>query len=203
MVNATSSANVRSPFAGQASGRHPNAAGQVGVEISAGLLPSVTLISTWISGLPGLLGAMRVVFGASVPERTGLALKTELGLLCRTGPEEFMLIGDDATDRCALLRASIAADVGSVTDLSHARCRIGISGAQCRTVLNKLFALDLRESALPVGEVAMTGTHHVPCMLHRLGSDSFEILVFSTYAHDQLDTVLDAAKEYGVNLLAV
>ena len=200
MVNATSSANVRSPFAGHAAGRQPNAAGQIGVEISAGLLPSVTLFSTWISGLPGLLGAMHAVFGASAPERTGLALKTELGLLCRTGPEEFMLIGDDATDRCALLRASIAADVGSVTDLSHARCRIGISGTQCRTVLNKLFALDLRESAFPVGDVAMTGTHHVPCMLRRLGSDSFEMVVFSTYAHDQLDTLLDAAKEYGLTL---
>lgn len=202
MVNATSSANVRSPFAGQASGRHPNAAGQVGVEISAGMLPGVALISSWISGLPGLLGAMNTVFGTPVPERTGLTLKTELGLLCRTGPEEFMLIGDDATDRCAMLRASITADVGSVTDLSHARCRIGISGAQCCTVLNKLFALNLRESAFPVGQVAMTGTHHVPCMLHRTGADAFELVVFSTYAHDQLDTVLDAAKEYGVNVQA-
>lgn len=203
MANATSSANVRSPFAGQANGRQPNAAGQIGVEISAGLLPGVTLISTWISGLPGLLSAMQAVFGTPAPERTGLTLKTELGLLCRTGPEEFMLIGDDATDRCALLRASIAADVGSVTDLSHARCRIQISGTQCRTVLNKLFALDLRESAFPIGEVAMTGTHHVPCMLHRKGTDNFEMVVFSTYAHDQLDTVLDAAKEYGVALQTV
>ena len=61
-------------------------------------------------------------------------------------------------------------------------------------------ALDLREASFPVGDVALTGTHHVPSMLRRVGVDAFELLVFSTYAHDQLDTVLDAALEYGVAL---
>ena len=90
--------------------------------------------------------------------------------------------------------------MGSVTDLSHARCRIHIEGPQCRTALNKLFALDLRESALPIGDMAMTGTHHVPSTLHRLGTDAFDLYVFSTYAYDQLATVFDAAQEYGVAL---
>jgi sarcosine oxidase subunit gamma len=162
----------------------------------------VTLISTWISGLPGLLQALDQVFGNAVVQQIGKTVQTELGLLLRTGPEEFVLVGDDSTDRCALLRASIDADTGAVTDLSHARCRIHISGAQCRATLNKLFALDLRESAFALGDVALTGTHHVPCMLHRLGTDAFDIYVFSTYAHDQLSTVLDAALEYGVALQA-
>jgi sarcosine oxidase gamma subunit len=40
----------------------------------------------------------------------------------------------------------------------------------------------------------------VPSLLHRLASDAFDLYVFSTYAHDQLGTVLDAAREYGVAL---
>ena len=87
-----------------------------------------------------------------------------------------------------------------MTDLSHARCRIHIEGPQCRTVLNKLFALDLRESAFAIGDIAMSGTHHVPSTLHRLDTDGFDLYVFSTYAYDQLATVLDAAQEYGVAL---
>ncbi|RFO98375.1 hypothetical protein DIC66_00260 [Rhodoferax lacus] len=164
------------------------------------MLPSVTLISTWISGLPGLLQSMSSVFGSTLPVHTGKSVQTELGLLMRTGPEEFVLVGDDATDRTALLRTSIGADTGAVTDLSQARCRIRITGAQCRSTLGKLFALDLRESTFPIGDVALTGTHHVPSMLHRLDTDAFDIYVFSTYAHDQLGTVLDAALEYGVSL---
>ena len=206
MVNATYSALVRSPFEGHAEGKRPNAAGQIGVHVSAGMLQSVTLISTWISGLPGLLQTLGAVFGPAVPAYTGKTLQTELGLLVRTGPEEFVLVGhnstDSATDCTALLRTSIDANTGAVIDLSHARCRIRIEGVQCRTALNKLFALDLRATAFAVGDVALTGTHHVPSMLHRLGDDAFDLYVFSTYAHDQLGTVLDAALEYGVSLQA-
>ena len=195
-------APMRSPFEGHATGNRPNAAGQIGVQLRAGMLPSVTLISTWISGLPGLLQALGRVFGDAVPQQIGKTAHTELGLLMRTGPEEFVLVGDDPSDRTALLRGSIDANTGAVTDLSHARCRIHISGAQCRATLGKLFALDLREASFAIGDVALTGTHHVPCMLQRQSADAFDIFVFTTYAHDQLGTVLDAALEYGVALQA-
>ena len=200
MVETISNAPVRSPFEGHATGNRPNAAGQIGVQLTASMLPSFTLISTWISGLPGLLEALTTVFGDTVPQRIGKTTRTEFGLLARSGPEEFLLVGDDYSDRTTLLRASVGADTGSVTDLSHARCRIHIEGGQCRTVLNKLFALDLRESAFVIGDIAMTGTHHVPSTLHRLGAEAFDLYVFSTYAYDQLATVLDAAQEYGVAL---
>jgi heterotetrameric sarcosine oxidase gamma subunit len=203
VVNAPSSATVRSPFTGHTPGRRANAAGHIGVEVSASVLPSVTLISTWISGLDGLLAALTDVFGAALPQRIGQTARTEFGLLMRSGPEEFLLIGDDASDRTGMLRTRIGADTGSVTDLSHARCLIHLEGAQCRPVLNKLFALDLRATAFAIGDVAMTGTHHVPCTLHRLDVDAFDIYVFSTYAHDQLATLLDAALEYGVALQGV
>ena len=200
MVNTASNAPVRSPFEGHASGNRPNAAGQIGVQLTAGMLPSFTLISTWINGLPGLLDALTTVFGDTVPQRIGKTTRTEFGLLMRSGPEEFLLVGDDHGDRTTLLRATVGPDTGSVTDLSHARCRIRIEGPQCRTVLNKLFALDLHAEAFAIGDIAMTGTHHVPSTLHRLGPDSFDLYVFSTYAYDQLATVLDAAQEYGVGL---
>ena len=52
----------------------------------------------------------------------------------------------------------------------------------------------------PVGELRLTGHHHVPCAAVRTGPDSVDLLVFSTYAFDQLGTLLDAAQEYGVAL---
>lgn len=190
---------ARSPFAGHADGERPNRAGDIGVRINAGMLPGVVLVSTWISGIDGLLSALSSALG-SVPLRTGHTTSTPLGLLARTGPEEFLLVAAQAGDPCTQLRLAIAANIGAVTDLSHARCRIHIEGPRCQNVLNKLFALDLRADAFPVGEVRLTGTHHVPCMLHRLGADSFDMLVFSTYAYDQLHTLVDAALEYGVGV---
>ncbi len=190
----------RSPFEGHTVGQQPDALGAVGMQLQATTLESVVQISTWISGIDVLEAALGSAVGSSVPARSGLTLNAALGLLVRTGPEEFLLVGDKASHAFEKLRASISADTGAVTDLSHARCRIRIEGTHSRATLNKLFALDLREAEFPIGEARLTGTHHVPSLLHRLGTDAFDLYVFSTYAHDQLGTVLDAAREYGVAL---
>jgi sarcosine oxidase subunit gamma len=84
--------------------------------------------------------------------------------------------------------------------LGHARCRIRISGGKCRDTLSKLFAIDLRDAAFPVSQARLTGHHHVPALLHRVGPDQFDIYVFTTYAQDQLHALVDAALEYGVAL---
>ena len=193
-------ARRRRPFEGHQPGDRPNRAGQIGVRMGAGTLSSVTSIATWPSGIDVLCNALGTALGAAVPARTGDTLHLGSALLVRSGPEEFMRVSDQAGDTAASLRGHIAADIGSITDLSHARCLIRIEGDKSRETLSKLFALDLREPAFPLDQVRLTGHHHVPSMLHRRGLDAFDIYVFSTYAHDQLSTLVDAALEYGVSL---
>lgn len=190
----------RSPFAGHDPATHRARDGSVGVRLSAGTIASVTQVATWPSGVLALEDALGRALSLAVPARTGDVVQLERGILVRTGPEEFMLLSEQTTDMRAMLRGHIAPDVGSVTDLSHARCQIAIEGDKCRDTLSKLFALDLRVEHFPLDQVRLTGHHHVPCMLHRRGPDSFDIYVFSTYAFDQLGTLLDAAREYGVAL---
>jgi len=191
----------RSPFEGHAPTERPNAAGQIGVRLFAQTLPSVTQVSAWITGTAELEQALQAVLGQRPPAVGGNTLRTAQGLVFRTGPEEFLIVADEAADNTVWLRQHVAPAVGSVVDLSHARCRIRIAGDKSRDTLGKLFAIDLREAAFPVEQACLTGHHHVPCLMHRLGSDSFDLYVFSTYAHDQLSTVIDAALEYGVALL--
>lgn len=196
----TPNAMVRSPFEGHVAGAQASAAGKVGVHVVAGMLPGLLQIATWTSGIAALRRVMAQTLGAEVPTRCGQTAQIPAGMLMCTGPEEYQLLTTPGPSRLLELRQHIAADVGSVTDLGHARCRIHIEGPRCRDTLSKLFALDLREAAWPVGELRLTGHHHVPCTGLRLGVDSFDLLVLSTYAFDQLATVLDAAREYGVAL---
>ena len=193
-------ASQRSPFEGHEHTGRPNAAGTIGVRLAAETLASVTQVSTWISGVAGLEQALVEVLGQRAPMLTGGTLRTPQGLVIRTGPEEFLIVAEGPADNTVWLRRHVAADVGSVTDLSHARCRIRIGGNRCRDALGKLFPIDLRDAAFPVEQARLTGHHHVPCLIHRLGVDRFDLYVFSTYAHDQLSTVVDAALEYGVAL---
>ena len=190
----------RSPFEGHDLGERPALDGSVGVHISAGLVPQAVLVSTWVSGEAGLQAALAQLLGQAPPGPTGQIQATHLGLLMRTGPEEWLLVGDGAVDPRPALRDAIGADVGGVTDLSHARCRMNLRGTRCLDTLSKLFPLDFRAEAFPVGELRLSGHHHLPCSLHRRGETEFDLYVFTTYAHDQLGSLLDAALEYGVNL---
>jgi len=188
----------RSPFDGVARGEHPNAAGQIGVRLQADMLASVTQVSTWTRGVQGLEQALAAWLGQPAPALTGQTLQTAHGLLMRTGPEEFLWVAEHTGDNLALLRSQVAPDVGSVTDLSHARCRIRIDGARCLDTLSKLFPIDLRSAAFPTGQLRLTGHHHVPAALHRTGAQTFDIFGMTTYALDQLHALEDAALEYGV-----
>lgn len=193
-----------SPFAEHSACERPTRDGQIQVRLHAHTLPNVTLISTWPSGTAALCGALAQALGATdmfpLPGATGQTAPCPLGLLMRTGSTEFLLIGETAADTVGALRRHIAPDVGAVLDLSHARVRVQVQGAQAVAALGKLFALDFRDAAFPVGRLQLSGHHHVPCSLHRLGEDRFDLYLLSTYAHGQLEALLDAALEYGVAL---
>ena len=191
---------LRSPFTGHHAVSQPDRQGQVQVQLNAHVLPSVTLISTWVRGEAKLLPTLKQALQVAIPQSPGKTVSCSLGLLMRTGPQELMLIGTRDEDIQTALRAHIVADVGSVTDLSQARCRIHVSGAKAQEALGKLFALDFRQAAFAVNDIALTGHHHVPCTVHRLGDQSFDLYVFSTYAFGQLESLIDAAREFGVDL---
>ena len=178
---------------------HPTHNGLVQVHMTAQRLQSVTLISTWASGIEALTQAVHSALGSPPPAHTGEATECEAGLLMRSGPLEFMLIGTHAApDRVAQLRAHIPAEIGSVLDLSHARIRVQLHGAKAVDALGKLYALDFRPAAFPAGRFQLTGHHHIPCMLHRLDGQHFELYFLSTYAHGQIQALMDVALEYGV-----
>jgi heterotetrameric sarcosine oxidase gamma subunit len=191
---------LRSPFAGHTPFEKPSHSGTIGVVLHTATLASVVQISTWPAGIDALRLALGAAFMGEPPQTPGDTVQTPAGLLMHTGPEEFLLVSEQAPQTVASLRRHVLPDIGSVTDLSHARCRIRIEGGRCAETLGKLFALDLRASAFPPGECRMTGHHHVPCLLHRLEANRFDAFVFTTYAFDQLATLIDAALEYGVAL---
>ncbi len=192
----------RSPFDGHRIGTWPAPGGQVGVRLRASTLPGLLQVSTWPAGIGDLRAALAIALGLrldALPRQCGHAVPTSAGSLLMIGPEEFLLLIDTpGAGRAEELRHHIAAAVGSVIDLGHARCRIRVEGASCLDTLSKLFALDLREASWPVADVRLTGHHHVPCVAIRRAVDTFDLLVFTTYAFDQLATLKDAAMEYGL-----
>ena len=66
--------------------------------------------------------------------------------------------------------------------------------------LAKLYALDMRPAAFASNSFALTGHHHIPCLLHRLDIQHFHAYFFTTYARGQIEALADAALEFGVDV---
>lgn len=69
-----------------------------------------------------------------------------------------------------------------VSDQSHGRIRIGLSGARAVEVLAKGTAIDLDSDAFAEGQAAMTLFGHVSVQIARTGHDRFEFTVLRSFA---------------------
>ena len=194
MSNFTAASTTRS---------QPTRSGQLQVHLRVQKLSNLTQISTWSSNIGALSSALHRALDCAPPLHTGQLVSCALGTLMRSGPYEFLLVGDTGqppSDRVGLLRQHIGADTGTVLDLSHARVRVSVHGDKAVEALSKLYALDFRPAAFASDSVALTGHHHIPCLLHRLDAQHFHAYYFTTYARGQIDALADAAQEFGVDV---
>jgi sarcosine oxidase subunit gamma len=147
--------------------------------------------------------AAKAHFGVAAPS-TPAAVQASDAMLIWSGPDQFFVLskgGKHGTEALAQTFASSA----SLSDQSHARVLISISGAKARTMLAKLSSIDLHPDAFPVGAAAATSMDHTSVTLWR-GNDRsdgqavFNLLVFATFAESLWHTMLDSAAEYGVEI---
>ncbi|MDQ0561240.1 sarcosine oxidase subunit gamma [Rhizobium mesoamericanum] len=71
-----------------------------------------------------------------------------------------------------------------VSDQSHGRIRIGLSGAKVADLLSRGTAVDLDPAIFPVGHSAVTLFGHVSVQLTHTQTDRFELTVLRSYAVD-------------------
>lgn len=144
--------------------------------------------------------AAQVRFGVAAPE-TPKAVGRADATLIWSGPDQFMVLSKGGKHTMESL-APVFASCASLSDQSHARVLISISGAKARAMLAKLSSIDLHSDVFGVGAAAATSMDHTSVTLWR-GADRdgqvvFNLLVFATFAESLWHTMLDSAAEYGV-----
>jgi len=140
-------------------------------------------------------------FGVAAPG-TPRAVQTADATLIWSGPDQFFVLSKGGKNGMAVLAPSLAGSA-SLSDQSHARVLISVSGAKARAMLAKLSSIDLHADAFAIGAAAATSMDHTSVTLWR-GNDRtdgqavFNVLVFATFAESLWHTMLDSAAEYGV-----
>ena len=173
----------RSALAGVLGREPPGSLAGGGASVKLGEVRGFSLVqvaafpNTWCALAPvveKILGAM--------PGKAGQSSVICNRVLFRTGAEQFWVVSEANEDLTDTLQSALRADIGAVTSLSHSRTRIFIEGPGARQVLSTGIAIDLNPSLFPVGAVALTGAHHTPVVLHRVGARRYELYVLRTFA---------------------
>lgn len=99
------------------------------------------------------------------------------------GYRQWFVAGNDTLANAAIRDLSNALDGRAfVSDQSHGRVRIGVSGPLAAELLSKGTAVDLHPSAFPEGNAAMTLFGHISVQLTRTGAEDFELTVLRSFA---------------------
>ncbi len=177
-------------------GRHGHLADGVGVRLAETQPGSIVQLAAWPGEEKALIRTIKQVTGLALPDGAG-------GGACGNGkaafgfaPGRFMVIGEDE-NIAGVFAGKLSQKTGTVTDLSHGRTGIRVSGARAEWVLAKLFAIDFALPAFPVGSGLSTVHHDIFAQIQRSGADQFDVYVFRSFARAFWHTLRLASEEVG------
>lgn len=112
-------------------------------------------------------------------------------------PGQWFVVGNASLGAAALAakKAEIA-EVAALSDQSHGRVRIALSGPAAETVLACGTAVDISLTAFPVGRSAQTLFGHLGIHLTRTGEDAFELMVLRSFAESLWEELEQLGKRW-------
>ncbi|MGE0210644.1 MAG: sarcosine oxidase subunit gamma [Parvibaculaceae bacterium] len=173
---------------------HPSAPGvRIGVRHP---LSIVTIIARK-GQAPALSRELMRLHGASCPEPGHSAEGKDLTLhWC--GHEQWFAVASGLPDGALYESLSTSLKgLASVSDQSHGRVTLTLSGLHARDVLAKGTPVDLHPKTFGPGRSAMTQMAHVGVHLAQVGPDAFELSVFRGFVESFWEWLTEMSAEFG------
>lgn len=110
-----------------------------------------------------------------------------------TGPDQAFLVGEAAPDLGAL---------AAVTDQTGGWAALRLDGPGAEAVLARLYPLDLRATAFPIGSCVRAPLGHMQSVLARMEGQGFLILVFRSMARTAWHEIEEAMQKLAARAAA-
>lgn len=91
--------------------------------------------------------------------------------------------------------------IAALSDQSHGRVIVSVSGPKVRQVLAKGTPVDLHKDEFAIGRSAVTQMAHVGVHLTRVGEDTFELSVFRGFAESFWEWLTTQSEEFGYQVM--
>ncbi len=186
--------DVLSPLKGHSEARVP--AGEASVALTERKLVSLVQVAAWPETAEQVEGILASLLGCAPPQGPSGSSGDAEGAILAIAPGRWLVESRDS--RLAVqLAEQVPAALGAVTDLSHARVALRITGPRAAWVLAKGLALDLHPAAFPPMKVAQSAAHEIGVILRRLSAESFDLYVYRGFALSFWEWLTEAAAETG------
>ena len=148
-----------------------------------------------------LSGALEARFGiaAPLPRR----MTSGEGLVVQwCGDQQYYAITNDRREGALTLELkSCLNGLASVSDQSHGRIVIQLSGPKVRAVLAKGSPVDFHQREFPVGASVPTQMAHVGVHVSRPGEEAFELSLFRGFSDHFWEWLTEQAQEFGYEVV--
>ncbi len=177
-------------------GTHGNTANGIGVVLTETQPGSIVQLAAWQGQEKKLLAAIKAVTALALPDGAGGGKSGDSKAAFGIAPGKFLIV-DQNEGLAAILSGAVTSEVGTVTDLSHGRTALRISGPKAEWVLAKFFAIDFALPAFPVGSGISTVHHDIFAHIQRTGAEQFDLYVFRSFARSFWTMLCHASEEVG------
>jgi methylglutamate dehydrogenase subunit D len=177
-------------------GTHGNTAAGIGVVLTETQPGSIVQLAAWTGQEKKLIAAIQDVTGLALPDGAGGGIANETRAAFGFAPGRFLVV-DQSEGIATTFEKRVTSAIGTVTDLSHGRTALRISGPRSEWVLSKFFAIDFAQPAFPIGSGISTVHHDVFAQIQRTGADQFDLYVFRSFARSFWQALCHGSEEVG------
>jgi sarcosine oxidase subunit gamma len=162
-------------------------------------LSMVTLIAR-LNQAQALSAAIEKAYGAPLPQprrsTTGHGVAFQW-----CGDQQYYAVAENRREGalCQELK-TLLSGLASVSDQSHGRVVIRITGPKARPLLAKGSPVDFHPRAFPVGAAAPTQMAHIGVHVVRIAQDRYEVSLFRGFSESFWEWLTQQAQEFGYEI---
>lgn len=176
--------------------------GGPGVRLSLRHPVSIVTVIARKGKAKALSAAMKTAWGIETPA-PGHSASGRGGITVHwCGAEQYFVVADNVPE--SALHDDLVkrlAGLASISEQSHGRVVISMSGPMARHVLAKGTPVDLHPRAFGPGRCAMTQMAHVGVHLAQVGPENFELSLFRGFAENFWEWLTEMALEFGYEVV--
>lgn len=172
----------------------------VGVVFTERRSLSIIQVAAWEEQADATVNAIKQAIGVKPSRVACSAVQSDLTTAIWVGPNRWLIVEKEQHNLHAVISNAVNRDMAAITDQSHSRCVIRLSGTEARNVLRKGTTLDMDASYFKASAAKITNLFHMNGLMHCLSEDSFDIYVARSFGQSFFEVITHAAMEYGYRI---